>query len=493
MLIDFVIRYVHVACFDLTKCHRDRDKTMKKTKLICLVFTTILIQTTFHVSAGELSPGLLERLQSIEQNDYTSVILRMSKQTNLKTATKGIIGKNKALRSKNVIKALQTTATESQKDLIAFLEKEKALDNVSEYTLFWIFNGLSLRATPQVIEKIASRNDIEIVSEDLSISLPARLSSTPLQSDPLYTWNIKRIKAPEVWDMGYDGSGVVVGIFDTGVDYTNPDLAEKYRGGDNSWFDPYGEHDQPYDPSGHGTLNAGIIIGGTNPWGKHIGVAPGAKWIAAKLRNDAGEGAQISDMHKGFQWFMDPDGDPETDDAPDVVNCSWGTTLFSVFTWCSSNFRDDIKAWRTAGIIPVFAAGNLGVFPFFSGSSPATYPETISVGATDFFDIIFSVSSRGPSNCDLSIFPDITAPGLSILSSSLDGVYSFVAGTSVAAPHVTGTIALMLNANPNLTFEDVRTTLRETAKPLGFLHPNNTYGWGRVDALKAVTEVMLKY
>ena len=119
--------------------------------------------------------------------------------------------------------------------------------------------------------------------------------------------------------------------------------------------------------------------------------------------------------------------------------------------------------------------------PIFSGTIPATYPESISVGATDFFDVIYFLSGRGPSTCDLGIFPDITAPGMGIGGES---------GTSFAAPHVTGTIALMLNANPDLSVDEVESILKKTAKPLGFPHPNNKYGWGRVDALEAVKAVI---
>ena len=460
---------------------------MIRIQFLNAIIIALIIQTGSHVHAGELSLGLSERLQSTQHKEYISVIVRMAEQSKLKIATKSILDKNKSLRSRKVIKELQFTATTEQKDIIAFLEKEKALGNVTHYSPFWIFNGLSLEATPGVIRKIASRNDIDTISEDLPIPPPVSFPTIPLQSDPLFTWNIKRIKVSEVWDMGYDGSGVVVGIFDSGVDYTHPDLEERYRGGDNSWFDPHGEHDQPYDYLGHGTKNAGIILGG-RAYGKYIGVAPGAQWIAAKFWDDAGESTG-SATHKIFQWFMDPDGDPETDDAPDVVNCSWGNTRLHIFTWCFPHYRDDIRAWREAGIIPVFAAGNLGSRPF-SGSSPATYPETISVGATDYFDVVFHMSSRGPSNCDLSIFPDLTAPGLAITTAYLDGIYVTTAGTSLAAPHVVGTIALMLEANPNLNYEAIDNTLKATAKPLGLFHPNNTYGWGRVDALEAVRAVM---
>ncbi|MBW1855044.1 MAG: S8 family serine peptidase, partial [Deltaproteobacteria bacterium] len=445
-----------------------------KIKSLVTILVIILIQITSYAYAGELSLGLSERLPYANPKEYLSVIVRMADQADLNTATQGIMGRSKALRSRNVIRSLQATATERQQDLITFLEKEKSLGNVVHYTSFWIFNGLSLKATPQVIKKIASRDDVDNVSEDLPIASPVLLPSVLLQTDFPYTWNIEMIKAPEVWELGIDGSGVVVGIFDLGVAVNHPDLKSNYRGGDNSWFDPFGEHDQPYDYEGHGTHVTGIIVGG-NAGGKYIGVAPGAKWIAARYRNDAGAGGRTSDMHKGFQWFMDPDGDPDTNDAPDVVNNSWS---FLLSPYCRRGLQDDIRALRMAGIIPVFSAGNSGPLPFFA-NSPGNYPETIAVGATGPFDIIYFFSSRGPNNCDLSIFPDITAPGIGILSSTPHGNYLSLSGTSMAAPHVTGIIALMLDANPNLSMDDIETTLKETSTPLGFFHPNNTYGWGR--------------
>ena len=440
--------------------------------------------------AGELSPGLSKALNGLTPSTMFPVIVRMSAKANLEMVTKEISRRNKTLRSKQVIHSLRYTAIKGQASIINFIKREQTLGYVEAYTPFWIFNGLSLRATPEVIRKIASRDDVDILTEDFPIPPPVLWPSTLSQSDSLYTWNIEKIKAPEVWDMGYNGSGVVVGILDTGVDVTHPDLESKYRGGDNSWFDPHGEHSVPVDAAGtgHGTLITGIIVGG-NAHDKHIGVAPGAKWIAARIWNDAGEDAQSSDMHTIFQWFMDPDGDPETDDAPAVVNNSWGFKLLETFPWCLLDFQDDIKAWRMAGIIPVFSAGNSGPWPL-SGESPANNPGTIAVGATSPFDTIASFSSRGPGNCDLGIFPDISAPGVAILSSAPDGAYRAVSGTSASAPHVAGTIALMLDANPDLDTEEIESTLKVTATPLGFPHPNFTCGWGLLDALEAVTAVI---
>jgi len=462
---------------------------MKKIKITGAFFNIILILITSHAYAGELSPGLSEKLQCTHYTEHIAVIVRMADQANLKTLTHDITEKNKDLRSRKVIRALKATAVNRQKNLISFLEKEKDSGNVLDYTSFWIFNGFSLKATPEIIKKLSSRNDVSTTTEDFPISPPVSFTSTPVQSDSPYTWNIERVRAPEVWNMGYSGSGVVVGIFDTGVDVTHPDLAEKFRGGDNSWYDPHDEHKVPVDAagsfSGHGTHVAGIIMG-DNSSGKYIGVAPEAKWIAARIWNDAGEEASSREVHEIFQWFMDPDGDSETDDAPDVVNCSWGFKLLDTFPWCMPDFKDDINAWRMAEIIPVFSAGNSGP-RFFTGESPGNYPGTIAVGATDFLDNIAFFSSRGPGNCDLSIFPDISAPGVAIYSSTLDETYRTLSGTSVAIPHVVGTIALMLDANPNLSIDEIESILKVSAIPLGLFHPDFAYGWGQVDALEAVS------
>ena len=177
-------------------------------------------------NAGELSPGLSEKLQYTGAEKHLSVIVRMAVQTDLTDFNSGIVGRNKALRSRRVIRALQATAKTRQEDLVRFLEREKTSGTLTSYTPFWIFNGLSLKATPEVIKRIASRDDVERVSEDRTISPPVVFPATPLQSDSPYTWNIEQINAPTVWDMGYDGSGVVVGIFDTGVDLDHPDLAK---------------------------------------------------------------------------------------------------------------------------------------------------------------------------------------------------------------------------------------------------------------------------
>jgi bacillopeptidase F len=137
----------------------------------------------------------------------------------------------------------------------------------------------------------------------------------------------------------------------------------------------------------------------------------------------------------------------------------------------------------------VFSAGISGP-RFFSGESPGNYPETIAVGATTPLDTVASFSSRGPGNCDRKIFPDMAAPGLAVVSSAPRGSYQAISGTSQAAPHVTGIIALMLDARPEMSVDEVESVLKKTARRISIMHPNFSSGWGRVDALKAVNALL---
>ena len=165
---------------------------------------------------------------------------------------------------------------------------------------------------------------------------------------------------------------------DSGVDPDHPDLKARYRGGSNSWYDPHGQHSAPFDADGHGTQVMGVMVGGASG-GSAIGVAPEARWIAVKIFDDSGK-APLSAIHQGFQWLLDPDGDPDTDDAPDVVNNSWG--FVENLNECVEEFQSDVEALRAADIGVVFAAGNGGPLPATS-ISPANLPGSFSVGFID--------------------------------------------------------------------------------------------------------------
>ena len=257
-------------------------------------------------------------------------------------------------------------------------------------------------------------------------------------------------------------AGAVVASLDSGVDNRHPDLAASWRGGTNSWFDPHGQHAVPADVSGHGTQAMGIMVGGS-AGGTTVGVAPGAKWIAAKIFDDAGLTTE-SAVHRALQWVIDPDGNPATDDAPDVVNNSWD---ISAEDTCNSVFQGDIDALRAADIAVVFSAGNYG--PGASTSvSPANTHNVLSVGAVDDNQQVALFSSRGPSACDDELFPKLAAPGVGVMTTDLSfggmPLYVLVEGTSFAAPHVSGAIALMRGAAPFASVDEIETALKATAQ-----------------------------
>jgi hypothetical protein len=299
-------------------------------------------------------------------------------------------------------------------------------------------------------------------------------------------WNVAAVQAPALWEMGFTGQEVVVATLDTGVDPLHADLAGRWRGGSNSWFDPYLGTDTPYDKDGHGTAVMGLLVGG-DAGGTAIGVAPGARWIAAKIFNDATPStATFSAIHQAYQWLLDPDGDPATDDAPAVVNNSWGLTGVNV---CSTEFAADVAALRAAGILTVFSAGNAGPGPATS-VSPANNPGSLAVGMVDQSFTIDPSSSRGPSACDGSIYPELAAPGVAVKTADLTAgafplSYTTVTGTSFAAPQAAGVLALLLGAFPGKAPADLEAALFGSAADLGPPGPDNAYGHGLVDALAA--------
>jgi subtilisin family serine protease len=266
---------------------------------------------------------------------------------------------------------------------------------------------------------------------------------------------------------------------DTGVDGSHPDLAGRWRGGNNSWYDPYGQHPTvPTDVNGHGTATMGVMVGGS-AGGTAIGMAPEARWIAAKIFNDRGR-TTTTTVHRAMQWLLDPDGNPATADSPDVVNNSWTMSSW----WCSTDFRFDLANLRAAGILPVFSAGNHGpsVRTVFS---PANDTEAYAVGSVDGSDIVDPSSSRGPSACGGALAPRLTAPGVNIHTTDLYGFYVDASGTSLAAPHVAGALALLLSAAPDLSADRQAAALEGGATDLGLSGPDNTYGYGRLDVFGA--------
>lgn len=448
--------------------------------VLCLAATILAAPAL----AGTVDARLETVLASTPADGRVAVIVEMQERSDPAAAARNAPRNDRVARGRAVVGELKRHADRSQAPIRAQLGHEQAQGRVARVRPFWVFNGLAVTATPAAIRSLARRPDVREVRLDVAIAPPRiRRSSTaaPATTAPP-VWNLEMVRAPETWSLGHTGSGVVVGSFDTGVDGTHPDLAPRYRGNHaTSWFDPYGEHATPYDGNGHGTHTTGTMVGGEYS-GQAIGVAPGARWIGAKGWSDAGE-ATASAFHEIFEWFLAPGGDPAN--APDIVNGSWGMTPVE----CDPEFRADILAFRAAGILPVFASGNSGPLPG-SALAPAMYPESFAVGATDFFDDITTFSGQGPSGCDGAVKPDVSAPGVAILSSLPGGFHWELDGTSMAAPHVSGAAAILRSIDPTITVEQLEATLAEGAIDLGPPGPDNAYGAGRLDVLQSASIVL---
>jgi len=426
---------------------------------------------------GTISPDLLLRLASFNPDEEISVIVTLTDQQDLQQFT----GRDKKFRRSKIASALRDKADKTQKPLREFLRKKK----VRKITPFWIFNGIAVTLRADQVSELAGRPEVSSLRLDGILTLPPPSPATAGEPE----WNLNAIHAPALWTLGYTGTGVVVASMDTGVDYLHPDIGPKWRGGANSWYDPNGEHAVPYDRDGHGTGVMGVMVGG-DAGGTSIGVAPGAVWIAAKIYNDAGTTSE-SIIHLGFQWLLDPDGNPETDDLPDVVNLSWGMEdRVDKCDLIDLVYQPDIQVLKSAEVAVVVSAGNSGPAPATS-ISPANYPESFAVGSVDeTLQVAFS-SSRGPSACDGSLFPEIVAPGVNIrladqtFGGTILNSYVYLSGTSFAAPHVAGAMALLLSVNPQLTVAELEAALIQSAVDRGDPGADNAYGYGLLDVAAA--------
>ncbi|MFN8110464.1 MAG: S8 family serine peptidase [Thermoleophilia bacterium] len=425
---------------------------------------------------GELSPDLVDRLATAAPDQGIPVLVTLTRQVD---------GDNYQGRPEALLAALKRTAAATQ---------PQVLDDVSgPVHRFWLVNAIGLTATPDEIAALNADPGVAHVELDHPVRVAeATTASAPIETFPdsgAGNWGLAAMHVPQVWSAtGLNGTGVVLGSIDTGVNADHPDLAGKVV----AWRDFVNGQDTPYDDNGHGTHTIGTMVGGA-AGGRPIGVAPGAKVIVAKAiaANGVGGGSALM---SAAQWMTDPDGDPTTADQPVAVNNSWSADDAND-PW----FHSIIQRWLQLGITPVFAAGNTGPGPSTVGS-PAGYPESLAVGATADDGTLAEFSSRGPVNWlnldgtgpaagTVITKPDVVAPGVNITSSVNDGYVAF-SGTSMASPQVAGVLALLAQANPAMRGAPAEQVLRNSARDMGPAGMDQRTGAGAVDALAAVEAVV---
>lgn len=453
------------------------DLNYKKLLLILSIIASLSLNGLL-ISGSQAEPQLQAAMQVAGQNGRVDVIIRLNEQFDLDRFR--VDNRDKSIRElrQGLLDALRKTGSQSQSGLLKLLSSARA----EKIRSLWLINAVAASLPVEVVDQIARLPGVGSIGLDATLSAPVSLTGLSAPAE----WNLTMINADLLWSSGYTGQGTVVAGIGTGVDVNHQDLAASYRGGRNSWYDPNGEHNKPYDANGHGTQSMALMVGG-NGSGTAIGVAPGAQWIAAKVFNDAGT-ASYSAIHLAFQWLLDPDGRSSTDDAPDVVNGSWGFDL--LIDQCFTEFQADVQALKLSGIAAVFSAGNSG--PAYNTSiSPANYPESLAVAAVDQTMAITSFSSAGPSACGGGTYPTLVAPGMLVKTADLTfgGIfpdsYTYVSGTSFAAPHVAASYAVLKSAFPAASLSELENALQLSAVDLLSVGPDNDTGYGLVDVASA--------
>lgn len=453
------------------------------------------------------------RAQQLRAQGQTEFLVFLAEQADLSGAA--LLG-TKLEKGRYVYQQLTQTAAATQAPVLAALD---GLAGVA-YRPYWVANMIWVRGGLEAVQAMASRSDVARIAANPSVYGGVEPMEGVQNNPQGIEWNISLVGAPDVWAAGTTGQGAVIAGQDTGYEWTHPAIMNQYRGyaGGNAdhnynWHDAIHENNPntppgnvcgfdslvPCDDNNHGTHTMGTMVGddgGSN----QIGMAPGARWIGCRNMEDGwGTPATYSEC---FQWFIAPTDlngeNPDPAMAPDVVSNSWSCPTTEGCT-DPNVMLAVVESVRAAGIFISVSAGNSGSGCSTVNTPAAIYDASFSVGATTSSDVIASYSSRGPVTVDGSnrLKPDISAPGSSVRSSIRGGGYAVFSGTSMAAPHVAGLVGLLVSANPSLSgqVDALEGIIADTAVPLtttqtcggvpGDQIPNNTYGYGRIDALAA--------
>lgn len=391
-------------------------------------------------------------------------------------------------RGAAVADALRRTAAASQAKVRAELDSSG-----TRYQTFWATNAIKVSGgSLAMAQNVAAHAEVDGVYAPTEYQVPKVTKGSAEKAVDALEWGIANINADDVWSQyGVKGAGITVANIDTGVQFNHPALVNAYRGnnGDGTfdhnynWFDAAGTcPTAPCDTNGHGTHTMGTMAGSAGA--NQIGVAPDVKWIAAN-------GCCPSDdaLISSGQWMLEPtdlNGEhPDASKRPNIINNSWGTELPS-----NEPFMADVTAaWTASGIFGTWSNGNNGPACQTSGS-PGSLASNYSAGAYDVNNNIASFSSRGAGQ-NGEIKPNLSAPGVNIRSSVPGSGYASISGTSMAAPHLAGAIALLWSAAPTLVGDITATRAlldnaavdQADSQCGGTTDDNNVFGEGRLDAL----------
>ena len=455
-------------------------------KLLVILLLGLVAASMAVAPESKYSDEMVAALATADSSEYIRTYVTLSVQLDEITLANLTYGLSTRAQHNVVVKSwLQEAAATEQTDLLAWLEAHPEM--ATRIKPFWISNFVIVDLTPAGIAAVAARNEVvDLHAPSTALVDPSLFVDDPFNPDipastyvggKEITWGITKTNADDVWAMGYDGTGVLASIGDTGTRYTHNDMDHNYNA---SYSHDYEDDDSdPMDSHGHGTHCSGTVLGNGDA-GSQTGMAPDATLCANRVYHNC----SLTE-YEDYMW----------EHWQDAV--SWGLDLISISSGLQQGWGPRNSTWRTnaqntiaGGVVLAIAFGNEGSSEY---RTPGCIPEVITVGATDSSDVIASFSSRGPVTVwgGSIIKPDVTAPGVDTKSAShtSDTGYTTMSGTSMATPHVGGAVALILDADPSLTHAQVKALLENTAVDLGDAGKDNTYGSGRIDVLAAVQQI----
>ncbi|MCK4395329.1 S8 family peptidase [candidate division WOR-3 bacterium] len=475
------------------------------------------LEFTYRNYPEKIDKELKEKMEGASSDEFLPVIIECDKLVDTDFLYNQVKGMGKADRRAFTINTLQNFTSSYQENIMKYLENMEDVGKVERLSQLWLTNSIGMKASKEVIEEVSKHPRVALIWLDDKHLKPliVRGESTEINNTPdsrAIVWNVSKINAHLVWPLGYTGQNIIVGHFDTGVNYNHVDLADHLWDGGTSYpnhgWDFDNNDNDPMDDNGHGTHTSGTIAGDGTA-GTQTGVAPDAQIMILKALG-------------GLSIFQNAVNFALTQGA-DVLTMSAGydsANAGSNWDYLSTQDRYVLNNCLNAGVVFSTSAGNgnnMGghyAIPY-DISIPANAPapwygsaghsSCMAVGATNSNNSIASFSSRGATQWFFSpwyeysyppglIKPDVCAPGGSPGITSLryntnNGYVGGWQGTSMSCPHLTGTIALMLSKDPSLTPEELDSILEATCLDLGSTGKDNYYGAGLINALDAVNAV----
>ena len=489
---------------------------MKRFVLISILLSACMMG----FAQGCLDPLLSQEMNRRSDDERIEVVVLMKAQYDRsQLSRRADFIPTKAERRTFVVNELKAFTKASQHDLRNLLSEMESQGMVSSVRSLWSANTLYFEATKTALLDLSERTDIETITLNTQHQWIAEGETPKPASDTRETTpNITKVKADQVWELGYTGKGVVVAVVDSGVNYNHLDLADHLWDGGEEFphhgYDIVNDDNDPMDDKGHGTHCAGTVLGDGTA-GSLTGMAPEATLMCVKSIRGDGFGGAVN-IAGGMEWSVEH--------GCDLISMSLGMVGAGVAD--KEILRRTCESILDAGIVALVCAGNEGMnillmmYPIpnnvrVPASCPPPYLDhdqmanpgplscVVAVGAVNYNDVAADFTSQGPVTWQDTEFgdyaynpgiglirPDVCAPGVGIKSLDYENTsgYTNMDGTSQATPCVAGIVALMLQKNPELTPAEICRILEETSVKLTPTKSNVT-GVGRVDALAAVNAV----